>query len=129
MQALREALRKRRMEKLGGMEDSLMQSPATEHEQEDKGSDLAPSSKHVAANTAHEDKDNQKLLNPGQKQVVSQTAHTASAQAQDDDGADEMAMMAQMMKGMSDEDMQHSMQNKPKTLGERVRQSVLMKRK
>lgn len=130
MNALRDALRKRRMEKLGAGQDQMtMGSPAAEHEQSDQSNDLAPSAKQVMSNTEHENNGIQKLSAPGMKTVVNKTAHEIAAPLPDDSEDDDAEMMQMMTKDMSQADMDHSMSSKPKTLGERVRQHALMKRK
>ncbi len=107
MHALKEALRKRRMEKLAAMNE-MDGMEGQEMKEEGLSAAAAP-------------KDN--------------TDHALMSQDLDgeDEGAlseeEEAMMLEHMTSDMSDFDMDHAMNSKPKSLGERVRQHAAMKAK
>lgn len=118
MQALKEALRKRRMAKLEQMEQD---KPAYE--------DMAPSPKKpmMKGNMEHELGAERDMMGEGQKDDMEVMDHQEGVGSGPD--KDDEAMEAELLKILSEHEQSEASGSKPKTLGERVRMAALMKHK
>jgi hypothetical protein len=123
---LKEAIKRRRMGKMEHHPEMF------EHEEMDvaQGAHSSPMGGAVKSNVEHEDMpEKEHMLMAGKAPVADQTEHSSNLKVgpDDDDGDNDMDMVHHLTEGMSDHDMEYSLKNKPKTLGERMRQHAVLK--